>query len=152
MFAFRGPSSFDLFCSIVPPHHLASIRKLHIEVMYRETFICSASRARPQPDFQKVTEWTRFWESVGQLTGLTTLEVNVADAPAFWIYARADHKKQSKRTGGTNAMLTEDFGLLDLLRTMRQLDRVEVTLPQMCQVIPREDEPFQLTYLEDGMY
>lgn len=152
MFAFRGPPAFDLFCSIVPRHHLTSIRKLHIEAMYRETFLYSARRNHPQPDFQEVTEWTRFWESVRQLKGLTTLEVNVAHEPAFWFYGWARHRDRSSRTRGTGTMLTEDFGLLDPLRTMGQLDRFEVTLPAMCRVAPREDEPFQLIYREDGTY
>lgn len=120
--------------------------------MFRDMIACSAREYRPQPDFQKVTEWTRFWESIGQLKGLTTLEVYVVDAPAFWYYGWAGYKERSERTGGTSTMLTEDFGLLDPLRTMRQLDRFEVTLPERCRATPRDDEPFQLTYKEDGTH
>lgn len=150
MFAFRGPSVFSLFCSIVPPHLLASIRKLHIEVMYQESFPRMAHLGTSQPDFENETEWTEFWESVGQFKGLTTLEVYVTDGPAFWYHARTRHNVRLGLTADTSATLTEDFGLLEPLRTMRHLARFEVTLSQWCQVRPREDDPFQLK-IREGM-
>ena len=119
--------------------------------MYKETGTISSMHNHPQPDFQEASEWTQFWESVGLLKGLTTLEVIVTEAPAFWIYGLG-RKRQSERIGGTSTLLNEDFGLLDPLRALRQLDRFEVTLPQRCQVPPRENEPFQLTYKEDGTW
>jgi hypothetical protein len=80
LFAFRGPSTFKLFCSIVPSQRLASIRKLYIELMYRD-FIVRFKGKGPEESFQDEAEWIALWELVGKLKGPKPLEVKVVSTP-----------------------------------------------------------------------
>ena len=145
LFAFREQFIFDTFCSVVPYQHLAKIRHLHIEVMCREYWAQTNGRGcplHPPPDFQEETEWIQFWNSVGRIPDLKTLEVNVTLPPAFWIGARVKREDLPAATRDSDM----DYGLLGPLRAMKKLDRFEVDLPQECQVRVREDDPFHLQF------
>jgi hypothetical protein len=142
-FAFREQLDFDLFCSIVPPRHLAKVRNLHIEVMCRE-YLSGGGTRPPELAFQEEAEWVQFWGSVGQLQGLKTLEVKIFHAPAFWIGASIRKNRLPAALGDS---IDLDHCLLGPLRAMMKLDRFQVILPQECQVRLREDDPFQIQCL-----
>ena len=142
LFAFRHPSTFELFCSIVPSQRLANIRKLHIELMYGECMMCIASVSTYAPEpFQEKTEWIQFWNLVGQLKGLKSLEVKVVGPPPFWRY-KHDPKYLSTTTIG-NTIETQD-DLLDPLRAIRTPDRFDIILPEECQQNMKADDKFRL--------
>jgi hypothetical protein len=153
LFAFTGLSALSSFRSNVPPQHLAKIRHLHIEVMCdyygnviyphytRGLWRTPRTPGPPQPDFQQEIEWIEFWESIGRLQGVKTLEVHIASPPAFWIGYRNSNKRRP-----TDASGTIDLGdaLLGPLRAMKKLERFEVILTDIHPLEVKDDEPFQV--------
>jgi hypothetical protein len=138
LFAFCNPSTFELFCSIVPSQRLVNIRKLNFELIggiHMGYYIPSLTRPAPDP-FQKKTEWIQFWNLVGQLKGLKSLEVKVVTPPPFW--------RLSATTG--DIIETQD-DLLDPLRAIKTPDRFDIILPEECRQNMKADDTFHLRFL-----
>jgi hypothetical protein len=139
LFAFCNPSTFELFCSIVPSQRLANIRKLHIELMALTT-------PAPEP-FQEKTEWIQFWNLVGQLKGLKSFEVKVVAPPPFW---RFSHGPKSLPTATTGDTIETQDDLLDPLRAIRTPDRFDIILPEECRQNMKADDRFHLRFFTLG--
>jgi hypothetical protein len=144
LFAFCNPSTFELFCSIIPSQRLANIRKLHIELMGGMGVMRIALLATPAPGpFREKTEWIRFWNLVGQLKGLKSLEVKVIAPPPFW---RFSHGPKSLPTATTGDTIKTQDDLLDPLRTIRMPDRFDIILPEECRQNMKADDRFHLRF------
>ena len=145
LFAFGNPSTFELFCSIVPSQRLANIRKLNIELMGGMSLSYIPSLTRPAPDpFQEKTEWIQFWNLVGQLKGLKSLEVMVSVPPPFWRFSHGPNSLPTATTGDT--IETQD-DLLDPLRAIKTPDRFDIILPEECRQNMKADDTFHLRFL-----
>ena len=114
---------------MVPSRRLANIRSLHVQLLYQEMALRIHYQCCPDP-FQKETEWIEFWDLVGQLPGLRVLEVKVISPPPFWEYGST--QRNLPRTAAAD-IADMRYGLLDPLRALKGLDRVEVILPTACQ-------------------
>jgi hypothetical protein len=145
LFSFCNPSTFELFCSIVPGQRLANIRKLNIELMgeMRMSRMPSVNPCPPDPFLEK-TEWIQFWNLVGQLKGLKSLEVKLPVPPPFW---RLSHGPKSLPTATTGDTIETQDDLLDPLRAIKTPDRFNIILPEQCRQNMKADDTFHLRFL-----